>query len=59
MGKVVFPTHSIITEISQTIQMGYTELAARKLQLLDKKFWEYRNGEVTPEIFASEIGTLK
>ena len=59
MGSVVYPTHAIIADINQTIQKGDSELAGRKLELLDKKFWEFRDGGASPELFASDIGNLK
>ena len=58
-GGVVFPTHAIIADINQTIQKGDSELAGRKLELLDKKFWEFRDGGASPEIFVSDIKALK
>lgn len=54
-SEVVPPTTKLLANLNELAQAGECELVAKKLELWQKLWLEYREGGETPEMFNAQI----
>ncbi|MSR64606.1 MAG: hypothetical protein EXS18_02365 [Verrucomicrobiae bacterium] len=58
-SDVISPTQSMIQDIHHDLKQGKCELARAKMQALEKRWNQFKDGGLSPELFSQEIVGMK